>query len=152
MPITLSARSLSRLDGVHPDLVRVIKRAALLATPEQDFLILEGVRSRDQMAVNYGKGRTAAQCLAKGVPAKYAKPTEAKVTWLSDPYASNHGIQKDGLGHAIDGAPYPAVWDATPAQWRAYGALMKAAAHQEGVKIVWGGDWKSPDRPHIELA
>lgn len=42
----LSQRSLDRLDGVHPDLVRVVKRA--IGLTEVDFAILEGKRSRDR--------------------------------------------------------------------------------------------------------
>jgi peptidoglycan L-alanyl-D-glutamate endopeptidase CwlK len=43
MSIVLSARSLSRLEGVHPDLVRVVKRAAEMS--DLDFTVLEGVRT-----------------------------------------------------------------------------------------------------------
>ena len=43
MAITLGARSLSRLNGVHPDMVRVVKRAAAISTI--DFTVLEGVRT-----------------------------------------------------------------------------------------------------------
>ena len=39
----LSARSLSRLEGVHPDLVKVVKRAIELT--EVDFMVTEGVRT-----------------------------------------------------------------------------------------------------------
>lgn len=43
MPITLGTRSLSRLQGVHADLVRVVKRAAVIS--DLDFTVLEGVRT-----------------------------------------------------------------------------------------------------------
>lgn len=46
MAIVLGARSLSRLEGVHPDLVRVVKRAA--ATSDLDFTVLEGLRTLDR--------------------------------------------------------------------------------------------------------
>lgn len=69
MAIILGQRSLARLDGVHPDLVRVVKRAAAMAQPIDDFTVLEGVRSKEQCWINFGKGRTAAQCTAAGVPA-----------------------------------------------------------------------------------
>ena len=49
-------------------------------------MVLEGVRSREQCMVNYGKGRTVAQCTAKGIPAKYAQPKLNKVTWLNNPF------------------------------------------------------------------
>lgn len=149
--IILGERSLSRLVGVHPDLVRVVKRAAALALPSEDFTILEGVRSRESMMVNYGKGRTVAQCEAKGVPAKYAKPAEKKVTWLNNPFASRHGVQADGYGHAVDIAPFPIDWTAT-ARFNDVARVMLSAALQEGVHIVWGGAWKSPDLPHFELS
>lgn len=151
MAITLGTRSLSRLEGVHPDLVRVFKRAALIALPEQDFTILEGVRSKEQMWVNYGKGRTVAQCAAKGVPAQYAKPKEAKVTWLNNPLMSNHRKHADGYGHAVDAAPYPIDWNDIP-RFREMVKVIKSAAAQEGVKIVCGADWAKADLVHFELA
>lgn len=43
MSIILGARSLSRLQGVHPDLVRVVKRAAAMS--DLDFTVLEGLRT-----------------------------------------------------------------------------------------------------------
>lgn len=39
----LSARSLQRLQGVHPDLVRVVKRA--IDITDLDFAVLEGLRT-----------------------------------------------------------------------------------------------------------
>ena len=43
MSIILGTRSLSRLEGVHPDLVRVVKRAAAMS--DLDFTVLEGLRT-----------------------------------------------------------------------------------------------------------
>jgi peptidoglycan L-alanyl-D-glutamate endopeptidase CwlK len=139
------------MQGVHPDLIRVIKRAAMLADPIHDFTVIEGVRTREQMCVNYGKGRTAAQCVAKGVPANYAQPKLAKVTWLNDPFKSNHGVHADGYGHACDIMPFPIDWNDLT-RIKALGALMLSASHQEGVPIVWGGNWTKPDWDHFELA
>ncbi|MDA1255972.1 MAG: M15 family peptidase, partial [Proteobacteria bacterium] len=78
----LSKLSLSRLVGLNVNLEAVVKRA--IEITEQDFMVVEGVRSKEQCYINYGKGRTAAQCTAKGVPAKYAQPKLAKVTWLNN--------------------------------------------------------------------
>lgn len=44
----LSARSLARLNGVHPDLVNVVKRAIELT--DVDFTVLEGLRTADRQA------------------------------------------------------------------------------------------------------
>ena len=43
MSIILGQRSLSRLEGVHPDLVRVVKAAAAMS--DLDFTVLEGLRT-----------------------------------------------------------------------------------------------------------
>ncbi len=48
MGIILSQRSLSRLEGVHPDLVRVVKRAAAIS--HIDFTVLEGLRTQADQA------------------------------------------------------------------------------------------------------
>jgi len=44
MSIILGQRSLSRLEGVHPDLVRVVKKAAAMSS--LDFTVLEGLRTQ----------------------------------------------------------------------------------------------------------
>ena len=100
----LSKLSLGRLDGVNADLVKVVKRAIEI-TP-QDFMVVEGVRTKEQCYINYGKGRTWEQCTAKGVPAKYAQPKLAKVTWLKNPLDSKHVT-----GRAVDLVPYPVDWN-----------------------------------------
>lgn len=151
MAITLGNRSLDRLEGVHPDMVKVVKRAAELAYADSDFTVLEGVRSKEQMCVNFGKGRTVAECLAKGVPAKYSEPSKAKVTWLSNPFNSMHRLFPDGFGHAVDLAPYPIDWNDF-GRFRDLVLLMKQAAVSCGVHIVCGADWTRPDMPHFELA
>ena len=48
MSIVLGPRSLSRLQDVHPDLVRVVKRALELTAV--DFMVIEGVRSVERQA------------------------------------------------------------------------------------------------------
>ena len=46
MSIVLGQRSLSRLEGVHPDLVRVVKKAAAMSS--LDFTVLEGLRTKER--------------------------------------------------------------------------------------------------------
>ena len=54
----LSKKSLDRLTGVHPDLIRVVKRALEITTV--DFAVLEGVRSkaRQEQLVKAGASQT----------------------------------------------------------------------------------------------
>lgn len=58
MTFSLSAKSLSRLDGVHPKLVAVVKLAITISAV--DFAVLEGVRSieRQQSLVKAGASQT----------------------------------------------------------------------------------------------
>jgi peptidoglycan L-alanyl-D-glutamate endopeptidase CwlK len=54
----LGARSLARLDGLHPDLVRVVKRA--IGITPVDFTVLEGLRTlaRQRQLVKAGASQT----------------------------------------------------------------------------------------------
>lgn len=52
----LSKRSLDRLEGVHPDLVKVVERA--IEITEIDFAVLEGVRSLETQKEYLRKGAT----------------------------------------------------------------------------------------------
>jgi peptidoglycan L-alanyl-D-glutamate endopeptidase CwlK len=125
MAITLSAKSLGKLVGVHPDLVRVVKRAATLSTV--DFCVMEGVRTVAQQKLNVAKG-------------------------VSTTMNSRH-IPTRGFAHAVDCPPVvngKVSWD-----WKDYYKLepfFKHAAALENVPIEWGGDWKTfRDGPHWQL-
>jgi peptidoglycan LD-endopeptidase CwlK len=121
MTIILGQRSLTRLDGVHPDLVRVVKKAAILSN--LDFTVLEGLRSAERQK----------QLVSQG--------------------ASKTMNSRHLTGHAVDLAPMiggKISWD-----WPLYHKLakvIKAAAADEKVPLVWGGDWRAfKDGPHWEL-
>lgn len=132
MPFTLSARSRSRLVGVHPDLVRVVNLAIRLTTV--DFVVVQGNRTQAEQDALYAQGRT--------------KPGK-KVTWTRN---SNHIG-----GRAIDVAPWvngTVEWDDNGklGLWLRIAEAFKSAAKELGVPIVWGGDWvTTKDRPHFEL-
>lgn len=155
---TLTQRDRDRMNGVHPDIQRVIIRAAALTTVP--FFVNETVRSREQCMINYGKGRTGAQCAAKGIPVTYAKPALNKVTWLNDPFNSKHCKQKDGFGHAIDLYGFPYNQNQTKEVTYAIAKAVLAAAKELNVKLRWGKDWDcdgkyeekgETDGPHFEL-
>lgn len=145
MTFTFSQSSLDQLKTVDPRLQKVVTRALELST--QDFKVLEGVRSREQMMINYGKGRTAAQLAKWGIPAKYAQPNLAKVTWLNKPFESNHRAGPDGLGRAIDLVPFPVDFNTVSKYESIWVALRKAEA-ELGIPIRYIGD---QDRGHVEL-
>jgi peptidoglycan L-alanyl-D-glutamate endopeptidase CwlK len=117
-----SQRSLRNLDGVHPDLVRVAKRALEISTV--DFMVTEGLRTKQRQQVLYAAGATR---------------------MLNSRHLT---------GHAIDLAAWVSGgirWD-WPLYHRLADA-MKTAAAELGVSIVWGGDWRSfKDGPHFELS
>lgn len=141
----LSKTSLNRLQGVNPNLVKVVKRAIQIT--KQDFTVIQGLRSVEEAYTNYGKGRTAAQLKTKGVPVKYARPKEAKVTWLNNPLGSKHIS-----GKAVDLCPYPIDWDDLD-KFRLIADAMLKAAKELGVHVSWGGTWKTAkDYPHFEIS
>ncbi len=81
MSIILSERSLSRLDGVHADLVRVVKRAA--ATSNIDFTVLEGLRSleRQKTLVARGASKTMKSRHLTGHAVDLAPFVDGQVVW-----------------------------------------------------------------------
>ncbi len=127
MPFQLTERDRKRLDGVHPDLVRVIERAAQISPIE--FRVLEGLRTRERQAelVKQGASHTMRSRHITGHAVDIA------------PY-----LDTDGDGDR------EVSW-----HWPHYHALapwIKRAAEQEGVRIIWGASWMTfPDGPHWEL-
>lgn len=130
MPFTLSARSRSRLAGVHPELVRVVELAIRLTTV--DFVVTAGNRTQAEQDALYAQGRT--------------KPGKV-VTWTRN---SNHIG-----GRAVDVVPFVGAveWDDNGklGLWPRIADAFKSAARELDVPLVWGGDWSKPDRPHFEL-
>jgi len=117
----LGPRSKMRLNGVHPDLVKVVERAIHLSTV--DFTVLEGLRDPERQKKLYEAG------------------------------ASQTLNSRHITGHAVDLGAW--VDDQVDWSWPLYAqinAAMQEAARQLGVKIVWGGGWKTfKDGPHFEL-
>ena len=121
MSFRLSDRSRVRLKGVHPALVGVIEAA--IATSPVDFMVTEGLRTKERQAalVRAGASRTPNSRHITGHAVDVAAVVEGQIRW--------------------DWPLYPRIAEA-----------IKAAAKARGVALVWGGDWPSlRDGPHFEL-
>jgi len=119
MSFKLSNRSLGRLDGVHPDLVAVVKRA--IEITEIDFGVIQGVRTIEEQK----------ELVAKGA---------------SQTMKSKHLPQEDGYGHAVDLMAYigpRGSWELN--LYDNIADAMKQAAIELDVKIRWGAAWQIDD-------
>ena len=81
MSIVLGARSLARLEGVHPDLVRVVKKAAAMS--DLDFTVLEGLRTlaRQKQLMAQGATMTMNSRHLTGHAVDLAPMIDGKVSW-----------------------------------------------------------------------
>ena len=81
MSITLGSRSLARLEGVHPDLVRVVKRAAAMS--DLDFTVLEGLRTeaRQKQLLQQGATKTLNSRHLTGHAVDLAPMLNGQVSW-----------------------------------------------------------------------
>ena len=115
----LSARSRSRLEGVHPDLSAVVHRAIELT--KVDFGVTQGVRTLEQQEANVAAGK-------------------------SQTMKSKHLIQDDGYSHAVDVVAY--VGPDVSWELNVYDDICDAfaqAAREMEVPIKWGAAWSEGD-------
>jgi peptidoglycan L-alanyl-D-glutamate endopeptidase CwlK len=117
----LSATSIARLKGVHPDLVRVIKRAA--AATQVPFLVVEGVRTLERQKQLLKAGAT---------------------TTLNSRHITGHAVD---LVPMIDGK---ARWD-WPLYHRLAPFIWAAAKAEKVTLEWGGDWKKFPDAPHWQL-
>jgi peptidoglycan L-alanyl-D-glutamate endopeptidase CwlK len=121
----LSKRSLNNLEGVHPALVKIVKRAIEITS--QDFVVIDGVRTIEEQKKYMAKG-------------------------ASRTMASLHLLQKSGHSHAVDlmACGVEKEWDAK--YYPAIAKAMKTAAKEFGIPLQWGGDWlKFKDNVHFQI-
>lgn len=81
MTFVLGARSLKRLEGVHPDLVAVVKRA--IGLTEVDFTVTEGLRAvaRQRELVKAGASQTMKSRHITGHAVDLAALVGGEVRW-----------------------------------------------------------------------
>ena len=123
MMFAFSARSLQKLVGVHPDLVKVAHRAIQISPV--DFVITCGMRTvaEQKKLVAMGASKT-----------------------MRSRHLTGHAIDLAPIGPNGKVAwDWPLFYKLAPA--------MKNAAIELEVALEWGGDWKSfPDGPHFQLS
>lgn len=131
MTYRLGNRSKRRLEGVHPDLVKVIERAAEIT--EIDFTVLEGMRTlaRQKELLRQGATTTLNSRHLTGHAVDIAPYVDRKVSWHWPHY------------HAL--APF--VWRAA----QDVGLPVDRVDNQGALQ--WGGNWRNfPDGPHWQLS
>lgn len=126
----LSELSKARLIGVHPDLVRVVEKAAeasdfiVTASQFKNFIVTEGLRTleRQTLMVEQKKSKTMHSRHLGGFAVDVAVLVNGKIMW--EPLS----LYADLAG------------------------TFKAAASSLNIPIIWGGDWPHfPDSDHFEL-
>jgi hypothetical protein len=118
----MDPRSEKNLAGVHPDLVRIVRKAAELHAP-YEFIVICGLRTlaEQKRLVAQGKSQT-----------------------LHSRHLTGHAVD---IVPVIDGA---ISWDVK--YYRPICDAMSAAAEALGLPIEHGADWKSfHDWPHHQL-
>lgn len=137
---SFSKQSLDNLEGVHPHLCNVVQ--CVLLSGIMDFRVAEGVRTLERQRELYSAGMTKTM-------------------------NSKHLIQPDGSAHAVDLYPCPidmslvnnGVWKEI-IRFGVLAGLMRKAAQDAGVEIVWGCDFDNDgqtldqtfmDAPHFQI-
>lgn len=114
----------SNLKGVHPDLVRVMRRALTLLPADLDFRVTEGLRTLERQKQLKRQGATRT---------------------LNSRHITGHAVDVFVLVKGVG------TWDFK--QYKRLAGFVKEAAKLEKVPIVWGGDWITfKDGPHFELS
>ena len=119
MNFKLSQRSLNKLEGVHPQLQDVVKKA--ISYTKVDFGVTYGVRDLAEQERLYKSGR-------------------------SQTMKSKHLLQDDGYAHAVDVVAYDGsdvVWEIN-----VYDDIcdaFKKAAKEVGLSVKWGAAWSEGD-------
>lgn len=118
-----SHRSEKNLQGVHPDLVKLVRSALTLS--EVDFCVIEGVRTIERQRQLKLEGHTQT---------------------LNSRHLTGHAVDLAPIIEKI------IPWDRWEF-FEMLAEVMKESAMKADIPIVWGGDWKNfKDGVHFELS
>lgn len=149
MPV-FGKRSLSKLEGVAPKMVLLMKTAIL--TSPIDFSVDQGVRTTDTQARYYSWGRWVVN--PDTGPIKGNKFGMIVTNRDGVTKKSEHQVKTDGYGYAVDVYPYygGTMHTNDEKSLRIIADHIKSVAKALGIKIKAGIDWQKPhDPPHFEL-
>ena len=137
MAIVLGQRSLSRLEGVHPDLVRVVKKAAAMSS--LDFTVLEGLRSLElqKQLVADGASKTMNSRHLTGHAVDLAPMVRGTIRWDWPLYHQLADIMRSA-----------SISENVPIRWGGTWKLLSAISGPITSKVL---SRSFPDGPHFEL-
>ena len=137
MSIILGQRSLLRLEGVHPDLVRVVKKAAAMSS--LDFTVLEGLRTLDRQRklLSEGATKTLNSRHITGHAVDLGVLIDGSVRWDWGLYLR--------LGEVMRAA---SLAEKVPVRWGGTWKLLSAIQGPITAKIL---SRSFPDGPHFEI-
>lgn len=124
--MTLDHRSLSKLEGVHPDLLHVV----MAASEQAKFRVTEGLRTRDRQAELYRSGKSKT---------------------MNSRHLTGHAVDFVAIGD--DGiATFDMPEMTRVAQAMREAAQEQGISIEWGAAAKYGGDFKTfNDSPHIQL-
>lgn len=137
MSIVLGARSLARLEGVHPDLVRVVRKAAAMS--DMDFTVLEGLRTvaRQKQLLANGATKTMNSRHLTGHAVDLAPVIDGKVSWDWPLYHRLADVMRSA-----------SIRENVPIRWGGTWKLLTAIQGPITAKVL---SRSFPDGPHFEL-
>lgn len=126
----------NRLASCHPDLAKVVRRAAELSTVP--FRVGETIRTRERQIQLVATGASTTMN-SRHLPSKVDGKSRA-VDLVAFP-----DLDKDGV---MDTDELSWVWK----YYADIARAMKQAAAELKIPLEWGGDWKTfKDGPHFQL-
>lgn len=124
----MNTASDQRLKEVHPELARRVRELVQRLSKRGVVIeVVQGLRSFEAQQALYEQGRTR-----KGPVVTNARPGQS---------FHNYGL-------AVDLCPFKAG----KPDWDDEGAFDAFGAEASKLGLEWGGTWRHPDRPHVELS
>ena len=138
----LGERSLKNLEGVHPDLVAVVKRAIQIS--RMDFTVIEGVRTKERQRelVRAGASKTMNSRHITGHAVDIVPVKNGAISWRIDDYYP----LAEAMASAADELGVRVRWGGS------WSIINNRKNHpSEWIKAYRAGGGKFIDGPHFEI-